>query len=164
MTDAMMSLNALLEKTSDAEMLREMIGFAAERLMALEVGGLAGAGYGEKSAERLAQRNGYRERDWHTRAGTVELRIPKLRKGSYFPVLEASIPLAQASYLSRLPLARMIHDLSEGLIGEVADIVTRAAIAAIESGEERITSSTVMALGYVPLSRRRNSALRHSMT
>ena len=54
-------------------------------LMELEVGGLAGAGYGEKNAERLAQRNGYRERDWETRAGTVELRIPKLRKGSYFP-------------------------------------------------------------------------------
>ena len=85
MTDAMMSLNALLEKTSDADMLREMIGFAAERLMALEVGALTGAGYGEKNPDRLAQRNGYRERDWHTRAGTVELRIPKLRKGSYFP-------------------------------------------------------------------------------
>lgn len=85
MTDAMMNLNALLEKTSDADMLREMIGFAAERLMALEVGALTAAGYGEKSADRLVQRNGYRERDWHTRAGTVELRIPKLRKGSYFP-------------------------------------------------------------------------------
>ena len=85
MTDAMMSLNALLEKTSDADMLREMIGFAAERLMALEVGALTGAGYGEKNPDRLAQRNGYRERDWHTRAGTVELRIPKLRKGSYVP-------------------------------------------------------------------------------
>ena len=53
--------------------------------MELEVGALAGAGYGEKSADRLAQRNGYRDRDWETRAGTVELRIPKLRKGSYFP-------------------------------------------------------------------------------
>ena len=85
MTDEMMSLKGLLEKAPDADLLREMIGFAAQRLMELEVDGLTGAGYGEKSAERLAQRNGYRERDWETRAGTVELRIPKLRKGSYFP-------------------------------------------------------------------------------
>ena len=62
-----------------------MIGFAAQRLMELEVSELTGAAYGEKSAERLAQRNGYRGREWQTRAGTVGLQIPKLRKGSYFP-------------------------------------------------------------------------------
>jgi len=53
--------------------------------MELEVQGLTGAGYGERTAERLARRNGYRDRVWETRAGTVELRIPKLRRGSYFP-------------------------------------------------------------------------------
>ena len=85
MTDEMMSLRTLLEKSADADLLREMVGFAAQRLMELEVESLTGAGYGEKSADRLAQRNGYRDRDWETRAGTVELRIPRLRKGSYFP-------------------------------------------------------------------------------
>jgi putative transposase len=53
--------------------------------MELEVGGLTGAAWDGKSSDRLVQRNGYRERDWETRAGTVELRIPKLRRGSYFP-------------------------------------------------------------------------------
>jgi len=85
MTDEMMSLRTLLEKSADADLLREMVGFATQRLMELEVENLTGAAHGERSPDRVNHRNGYRDRDWETRAGTVELRIPKLRKGSYFP-------------------------------------------------------------------------------
>lgn len=85
MTEEMIALRTLLEKSSDADLLREMISFTAQRLMELEVAGLTGAGHGERSPERFNWRNGYRDRDWETRAGTVELKIPKLRRGSYFP-------------------------------------------------------------------------------
>ena len=85
MTDDKLTLRTLLEKSSDADLLREMIAFSAQRLMELEVEGLTGAEHGERTPERVNQRNGYRDRPWETRAGTVDLKIPKLRKGSYFP-------------------------------------------------------------------------------
>jgi transposase-like protein len=64
-----------------------MIGFVANRMMELEVEGLTGVVYGERSVARVNYRNGYREPSWKTRAGTVELAPPKLKKGSYFPAL-----------------------------------------------------------------------------
>ncbi len=81
----MMNLRSLVEKSADADLLREMISFAAEKLMALEVGAKTGAGYGDKNAFRLAHATAIARREWETPAGTVELRIPKLRRGSYFP-------------------------------------------------------------------------------
>jgi len=85
MTDDKIALSTLLEKSSDASFLRAMIGFAAERLVALETEALCTAAPGERASERRNQRNGYRSRDWETRAGTVVLRILKLHRGSYFP-------------------------------------------------------------------------------
>ncbi|TGD95956.1 IS256 family transposase [Methylobacterium nonmethylotrophicum] len=124
MTDAVMSLRALAEKSADADVLREMIGFAAQRLMELEVGGLTGAAHGEKNPERLAQRNGYRDRDWQTRAGTVELRIPKLRTGSYFPSFleprrmteKALTAVIQEAYIQGIS-TRAVDDLVQALGG-----------------------------------------------
>lgn len=85
MTIDKIALHELLEKGSDGDLLREMIGFVAERLMALDVEGLCGAGHGERTPARTNQRNGFRDRPWETRAGTIDLEIPKLRKGAYFP-------------------------------------------------------------------------------
>ena len=86
MTIDRMTLKALVEKGSDDDLLREMMAYVANRMMDLEVEGLTGAAHGERSPARLNHRNGYRERAWNTRAGTVDLEIPKLRKGSYFPM------------------------------------------------------------------------------
>ena len=86
MTTATMALAELAEKGADIDVLRQMVQFMAQRLMELDVEARCGAGYDEKApAARLNSRNGYRERSWDTRAGTVELKIPRLRRGSYFP-------------------------------------------------------------------------------
>ena len=86
MTNPTMALAELAEKGADVDLLRQMVQFAAQRLMEMEAESLCGAGYDEKNpSERLNSRNGYRERSWETRAGTVDLRVPKLRQGSYYP-------------------------------------------------------------------------------
>src|SRR5438552_3851836 len=66
------------------DLLRAMVQEMAEALMGAEAEALCGAGYGERSPERVNRRNGYRERDWDTRVGSIELAVPKLREGSYF--------------------------------------------------------------------------------
>jgi putative transposase len=85
MTDDRMTLLELIEKEADPDLVRDMLAYAAERIMEVEIEAHTGAPSGARSPERLNQRNGYRERAWETRAGRIELAIPKLRKGSYFP-------------------------------------------------------------------------------
>ena len=85
MTDDRMALIELIEKGADADLVRELLAFAAERMMEFEVEARTGAPAGVRSADRLTHRNGYRERPWETRAGRIDLSIPKLRKGSYLP-------------------------------------------------------------------------------
>lgn len=118
MTDPIMSLQSFVEKSSDADLLREMIGFAAHRLMELEVEGLTGAAHGVRSPDRLTQRNGYRDRIWQTRAGTVDLKIPKLRKGSYFPGFLEPRRLAEKALTAVIQEA-YIHGVSQRSVDDL---------------------------------------------
>jgi putative transposase len=77
-------LRKQLEETSP-DLLRAMVKDFAEALMSADADAVCGAGYGERSPERVNRRNGYREREWDTRVGSIELAVPKLREGSYFP-------------------------------------------------------------------------------
>jgi transposase-like protein len=122
MTDDKIALSHLLEKASDASFLREMIGFASQRVMELETEAICNAAPGERSPDRRNQRNGYRDRDWETRAGTVELRIPKLRRGSYFPAFleprrmaeKALTAVIQEAYIQGIS-TRSVDDLVKAM-------------------------------------------------
>ncbi len=88
MVETTMEINDWLRKQleqASPDLLRAMVQEFAEALMGAEADALCGADYGERSPERVNIRNGYRERRWDTRVGTIELPIPKLRQGSYFP-------------------------------------------------------------------------------
>ena len=124
MTKPSMDLRTAIEKADDGDFLREMIGFAAQRLMDLEVETLAGAGYGERSPQRQTQRNGYRDRRWQTRAGDVGLQVPKLRRGSYFPSFleprrateKALVAVIQEAYIHGVS-TRAVDDLVQAMGG-----------------------------------------------
>ena len=85
MTNHSIALAELVEKGGDVDLVREMLHFIAERMMEADVEGRCGAPYGDREMPRQNSRNGYRDRLWETRAGAIDLRIPKLRKGAYFP-------------------------------------------------------------------------------
>lgn len=85
MTDTTIALSELAEKGADADFIRQTLQHGLQRLMEMDVETLCQAAYGERSDERINSRNGYRDRGYETRAGKVDLKIPKLRTGSYFP-------------------------------------------------------------------------------
>lgn len=122
MTDDKMALLELLEKGADADLIRDMLAFASERVMEVEVEVAAGAPKGARTALREAYRNGYRERDWDTRVGRIDLAIPKLRKGSYFPSFleprrtaeKALVAVVQEAYVHGVS-TRAVDDLVKAL-------------------------------------------------
>ena len=85
MTNASMALAELAEKGAGTDIVRELLGHIAQQLMDFEMEQRCEAGYGERNPGRSNSRNGYRDRLWETRAGSIDLKIPKLRRGSYFP-------------------------------------------------------------------------------
>jgi len=124
MTNAKMALLELVEQEADADLVREMLAFAAERMMEMEIEAKTGAPVGSRSPERLNHRNGYRERAWDTRAGRIELAIPKLRKGSYFPSFleprrtaeKALVAVIQEAYIQGIS-TRSVDDLVKAMGG-----------------------------------------------
>jgi putative transposase len=134
MTIDRLLLAELIEKGSEADLLREMMTFVVNRMMDLDVESLTGAAYGERSVDRMNQRNGYRERPWHTTIGTLPVAIPKLRKGSYFPSFlearrtsdKALIAVIQEAYVHGVS-TRSVDDLAKamGLTGISKSQVSR---------------------------------------
>ncbi len=125
MADSILTPGALLDKLlagGDMDFLREALTGVVREIMELEVTRKTGAGRGERSPERLVQRNGYRERRWDTRAGSIQLPIPKVREGSYFPSFleprrrgeEALIAVISEAYVKGVS-TRKVEDLMQTL-------------------------------------------------
>jgi transposase-like protein len=124
MTNDRMTLMELVEKSADEDLVRDMLAYAAERLMEMEVEAATGAPKGTRTPARATQRNGYRERGWETRAGRIDLAIPKLRKGSYFPSFleprrtaeKALVAVIQEAYVHGVS-TRAVDDLVRAMGG-----------------------------------------------
>ncbi len=104
MTEERLALSELLEKAGDGDFLRTVAEAVLQLLMEADVEGLIGAGRYERSGERTTWRNGHRERVLDTRLGSLQLRIPKLRQGSYFP------PFLEARKVSEKALIAVIQE------------------------------------------------------
>src|SRR5881227_4112536 len=127
MTDARLPLAELLKKAGETDFLRAVAEAVLQLLMESDVEGLIGAGRYERSAERLNYRNGFRERALDTRLGTLQLRVPKLRQGSYFP------PFLEPRKTSEKALVAVIQEAWVGGVStqRVDDLVQAMGLAGI---------------------------------
>ena len=118
MTDERMALIELVENEADGDLVREMLAFAAERIMEAAVEARTGAAKGARTPMREVQRNGYRDRDWDTRAGRIALEIPRLRKGSYFPSFLEPRRTAEKALVAVIQEA-YVHGVSTRKVDEI---------------------------------------------
>jgi putative transposase len=178
MTDVgRMSVGELVGKVladEHADVLRQAVVWLAQELMEAEVTQAAGASYGERSGERVTRRNGYRERAWDTRVGSIELAIPKLRQGSYFPSFleprrrseQALVAVVQEAYVNGVS-TRKVDRLVEalGLAGMGKDQVSRLCQGLDEqvtAFRERPWTAAIRTCGWTPRWRRSGPAAESS--
>ena len=122
-------------KGADADLLREMISHIVEQVMEFDAENLCAAGYGERTPERQNSHKGYRERPWETRAGSIAVKIPKLRSGSYFP------PFLEPRRTAEKALAAVIRE------------------AYVQRGSTRSVDELVKAMGMTGISKSQMSRL-----
>jgi transposase-like protein len=131
MTDDRMPLADLIQKSGDGDFLRSVAEAVLQMLMEADVEGMIGAGRHERSPERVTWRNGYRERTLDTRLGSLQLRIPKLRQGSYFP------PFLEARKTSEKALVAVIQEAWIGGVStrKVDDLVQAMGLTGISKSQ-----------------------------
>jgi len=144
-TNDRMTLIELIEKGADTDLVREMLAFAADRMMEADVHAMTGAAHGARDPERQVQRNGYRDRPWDTRAARIDLEIPRLRKGSYFPSFleprrtaeKALTAVIQEAYVQGIS-TRSVDDLVKAM---GASGISKSAVSRlIEEIDERVNA------------------------
>ena len=131
MTDATMTLTELMEKAGESDFLRSVAEAVLQLLMESDVESLIGAGRHERSAERLNYRNGHRDRTLDTRLGSLQLRVPKLRQGSYFP------PFLEPRKMSEKTLVAVIQEAWIGGVStrKVDDLVQSMGLSGISKSQ-----------------------------
>jgi transposase-like protein len=153
MTDDRMALIEMIEKGADADLVRQMLAFAAERLMAAEIETRNGAPHDERDPDRLVQRNHHRERAWDMRAGRIDLEIPRLRKGSYFPSFLEPRRTAEKALTAVIQEAD-VHGVSTRSVDDLVKAMGRQACPRARSA----VSSRRSTRGWTPSSAARSRA------